>query len=144
MSGKRGEQNSESVSNQIYTFARTTCFASPSFASRMKAVVVAMLAYVSGVPFPQLQFPLGITSSPHHLSLIDWNCSTNQSQSRIDRMTTCSPHSHNSAAFGCWKPSGWCVDLFSQCFALKVEYIRELSSLPCKSLALWMETLETG
>ena len=64
MSGKRGEQNSESVSNQIYTFACTTCFARPSLASRMKAVVVAMLTYVSGVPFPQLKFPLGITSSP--------------------------------------------------------------------------------
>ena len=71
MSGKRGEQNSESVSSQIYTFARKTCFASPSFASRMKAVVVAMLAYVSGVPFQHLKFPLGITSFPHHLSLID-------------------------------------------------------------------------
>ena len=54
------------------TFACTICFASPSFASRMKAVVVVMLAYVSGVPFPQLKFPLGITSSrspplPHRL-----------------------------------------------------------------------------
>ena len=35
------------------------------------------------------------------------------SQSRIGRMTTCSPHSHNSAAFGCWKPSGCCIDFFS-------------------------------
>ena len=61
MSGKRGEQNFESVSNQINTVACTICFA---IASRMKAVVVAMLAYVSGVPFPQLKFPLGITSSP--------------------------------------------------------------------------------
>ena len=64
MSDKRREQNSETVSNQIYTFACTTCFASSSFASRMKAVVVAMLAYVNGIPFPYLKFPLGITSSP--------------------------------------------------------------------------------
>ena len=47
------------------------------------------------------------------------HCSANQSQSRIDRMTTCRCHSHNSAAFGCWKRSGWCIDFFSQCFALK-------------------------
>ena len=45
------------------------------------------------------------------------HCSTNQSQSRIGKMTVCSPHSHNSAAFGC------CMDFFSQCFAMKDEHI---------------------
>ena len=104
MSGKRGEQNSESVSYQIYTFARTTCFASPSFASRMKAVVVAMLAYVSGVLFPQLKFPLGITSSPHHLSLI--NLKKNQKNLPVGtgpvcrRVGTVQPTNHSHGYIG--------------------------------------------
>ena len=68
MSGKRGEQNSETVSNQINTFARTTCFASPSFASCYLGAGGCYACLRQLEYHFQLKFPLGITPVPHHPS----------------------------------------------------------------------------